>query len=86
MAEPDFTFSIEDAPDRATIKPLYTAVLSNGPVPTVSLGAVTRAQAEDWLRAVHLTYRAGLESRSKLIWSMDLPARVELVGLADDGP
>lgn len=79
----DFTFALTDQPGRDVLKPIYEAILSHGPAPTVSLGAVTRAEAETWLRAAHLTYRTGLESRSKLIWNMDLPARVELVGLSD---
>lgn len=86
MADPDFTFDPTEDPVRVRLVPLYSAILGSGPAPTVSLGAVTRDVAETWLRRQHDRYKEGLGNRSYLIKTMDLPARVDLVGLSDDGP
>lgn len=81
--EPDFTFGADQVPDRELLTPLYRQILGPDPkVPTVSLGPVTRACAEAWLRRQHDRYREGIGSRSHLIKNMDLTRRVELVGLA----
>jgi hypothetical protein len=84
--QPDFTFDQAGDPDPWALKPLYRAILAPGPVPTVSLGPVTRAVAVEWLRRQQARYAAGLGDRSGLIKKMDLAARVELVGLAPDAP
>lgn len=84
MAAPDFTFDPTEDPTRVRLVPMYSAILGSGPAPTVSLGAITRAFAETWLRRQHVRYMEGLGNRSYLIKTMDLPARVDLVGLAPE--
>jgi len=81
----DFTFDHTRDATRDELRPLYSAILGAGPDPSVSLGAITRADAEAWLRAQHAAYIAdGQAKRSQYIMQkMDLPKRVQLVGLTD---
>lgn len=80
---PDFSFDPAQDPARELLAPLFRHILTAGPAPIVSLGAIQRDAAETWLRHQHDRYREGLGQRSYLIMNMDLVARVTLVGLAE---
>lgn len=85
-AQPDFTFDPGQDPDMASLALLYARIL--GPEsgkPTVTLGAISRADAETWLATQARRYADAVGRRSHLIKNMDLRKRVELVGLADAG-
>lgn len=84
----DFVFSPAQPPDLAQLAPLYAHLL--GPTkakPTVSLGAISRADAEAWLRTQHQRYVASVNQpgrmRSGLLANIDIVNRVELVDLKD---
>lgn len=80
----DFAFAIDKTPSHAEMYPVYAALL--GPdkrKPTLSLGAVSRAEASAWLAAQHASYIRDIGSRSGLLKKIDLAERVELVDLGD---
>lgn len=80
----DFTFSLAQSPGLADLTPLYAHILGPGKAkPTVSLGVVSRADAEKWLRTQHQRYADSVGARSGLIQKLDIVKRVELVDLTD---
>ncbi len=85
---PTLTFDPTAEQTPATLKPLYTDILSHSATPTqISLGAVTTAAAQAWLLAQHAAYCQALgERRSPLIQKMDILKRVQFVGLTDAPP
>lgn len=82
----DFTWALTDEPTHDDLVPLYTAILSGKTKPSVSLGAVTTAQALDWLTTQHMAYRQSIGRRSGLIQNMKIGDRVTLVDVTDAPP
>lgn len=85
----DFIFSPAQTPDLQQLAPLFAHILGPSKArPTVSLGAVKRADAEAWLRKQHERYAASINAggrqRSGLIANLDIVNRVELVDLKEE--
>lgn len=81
----DFAFAVDATPAHDEMQALYAHIL--GPAkakPTVSLGAISRAEAESWLVARHAHYIQEIGSRSGLLKKMYLPDRVDLVDLVGE--
>lgn len=79
----DFTFSTGAAPTTEELRPLFTAIMTAGPKPTVSLGPVTRAVAMAWLNQMRDNYSVSIGKRSDLIKNMNMMKRVDMLDLTD---
>jgi hypothetical protein len=79
----NFTFDVNIAPTMDELRLLFMSLMTVGPKPTVSLGAVTTATATAWLNQMRDTYSMAIGKRSDLIKNMNMVKKVTMMDLTD---